>query len=459
MIGTPSTGARSSGRADDVPRGRARRGRGVRSWSGGVRFTPREVLTPSTEDELAHGLAQAAAAGRTVRPIGAGHSFTPLARTEDVLLRLDALNGLISADPATNEVWLWGGTRLRDVGPLLAPWGLALECMGDIDAQSIAGAISTSTHGTGLGFTGYSGTVTGLRLALPDGRLVDVDAAHDPELFAAARVGLGVMGVITRVRVRCVPAFTLALTETTEPIDHVLRSWPDRLRAADHLEFFWFPGTARATVRQQTRLAPDAPLRPLSTARRLIDAELLGNGAFGLLGAAASAVPALAPAVREVASRAMAGADVTDRSHRVFVAPRRVRFEETEYALPLETFAEVVPAVERAIRRAGVQVTFPLEVRATRGDDTWLGTPTGRDTLYVAAHRSARDDPAELLAAVEPVLLAHGGRPHWGKRHTCTAEQLAAMYLRFSDHARVRRRIDPDGVLMTPYLRRLLAGE
>ncbi|MCL6423313.1 FAD-binding protein [Brachybacterium sp. JHP9] len=428
------------------------------NWSGSVRFAPREDLSPATEAELASALAQRAADGRTIRPIGAGHSFMPIARTDDVLLRADRLSGLISVDAQTKEATFWGGTRLREIATLLTPWGLALANMGDIDVQSIAGAVSTATHGTGLAFTGFSGMVTGLRLALPDGTLVDVDAEHDPELFEAARAGFGAFGIITRVRIRCVDAFALSAHETTEPIEAVLESFPERARTTDHVEFFWFPGTPRATVKTNRRLPHDAPLSPMGRISHLVNRELLGNVVYGALLEGTSRAPRVAPAVRDIASRLMAGGDFTDHSHRVFSAPRRVRFEESEYAVPAESFGEAVREVERAIRSSGEQVTFPLEVRIARGDDTWLGTASGRDTVYIAVHRFHREPFSPVLRAIEPVFAQFEGRPHWGKRHTLGAAELSRLYPRFADAQAVRRRVDPTGALLSPEIARLLEG-
>ena len=424
-----------------------------------MRCSPQEIAHPRTEDGVVDVLRRAAAGGRTVRPVGAGHSFTPLVQTDDVILSLDHLSGVVGVDPETGDATLWAGTRIRDVADLLAPWNLALPNMGDIDAQSIAGAIATSTHGTGLAYTGYSGIVRGLRVALPDGRIVDASADQEPEIFQAARVGLGVIGVVTQVRLRCVPRFALECRETTEAIDGVLESYLERAERADHIEFFWFPGTPRATVKELTRLPADADTDPMSRADILIKREFLGNTAFGVMDAAAARLPALARPVRSVASRLMAGQPFSDASHRVFVAPRRVRFQETEYAMPLAAFSAAAREVERAIVDSGEQVTFPIEVRVAAADDTWLGTASDRTSVYVAVHRYHRERFGPLLAAVEPVFAAHAGRPHWGKQHSLTAVELARLYPHFDDFRRVRGRTDPDGVLMNAHARRLLVDE
>lgn len=429
--------------------------RRISNWSRSVRFTPVAVVAPRTEAEVVDALLSARGQGRTVRVIGAGHSFTPLVATDGVLLNLDELSGVTHVEG--HDVTLRAGTRLRDIGTLLAPWGLALPNMGDIDSQSVAGAVSTGTHGTGLDFTGYSGMVTALRLALPDGRVVDCSKEQECELFDAARVGLGAFGVILTVTLRCVPAFVLEAGETTEPIAGLFESFLPRSREADHLEFFWFPGTGRATVKELRRLPAGHRTRPAPPFRRVVS-DLLSNGAFGALNAASAVAPGLAGPTREVASRLMAGPRFSDQSHRVFVSPRRVRFRETEYALPLDTFPGVVSDVERAIMASGVSVAFPIEVRTAAADDTWLGTASGRESLYVAVHRYFRQDLTPFLAAVEPIFRHYGGRPHWGKEHTLSADDVTRLYPRAADARRIREKVDPDGVLLNAHLRALLVA-
>lgn len=287
--------------------------------------------------------------------------------------------------------------------------------------------------------------------------MVELDAQHHPDWFAAARVGLGTLGIVTRVRLRTVPAFGLSTKETTEPVDAVIDGFLERAARTDHLEFFWFPGTPRATVKQTARLEHGEPHHPMSALDRLVNRELLGNGAYGALCRAASVAPVLAPSVRSAASRLMAGGAFSDESPRVFVAPRRVHFEESEYAIPAEALPEAVRAVERAMMGCGQQVTFPLEVRIGAADDTWLGMAAGRTTAYVAVHRYAREPFEPVLAAVEPVFAEFSGRPHWGKRHTLTAADVAARYPRYADFRRLRVDVDPAGTLLNAHTRALFA--
>lgn len=427
----------------------------MKNWAGNVTFSPAHVSRPRTEQEVADALAAATRRGGKVRAMGAGHSFTPLAATEDTLMNLDGLTGIVRVEGS--DVTFWGGTRLRDIAGLLAPWGLALPNMGDVDTQSIAGAVSTAAHGTGLAFPGYSACVTHLRLALADGRIIDCSKDQEPDLFEAARVGLGAIGIIVAATIACVPAFSLRVEETTERVYELLPAFHDRAREADHLEFFWFPGTPRATVKQLWRLPDDTALEPLTRTQKLAGQELLSNGVYGSMVRLSSLVPPLAPVTRAVASRHMAGPSFTDRSAAVFVSPRRVRFRETEYCMPIEALPDVVRDAEAAVRRTGHEVTFPLEVRVTKGDDTWLGPATGRDSVFVAVHRYHREPFEPVLAAVEPVFRAYGGRPHWGKEHTLTAADVTAMYPRAEDFRRARREADPSGTLLNDHVGAMLS--
>lgn len=363
-----------------------------RNWSGSVRFTPREVRVPSSENEVLGALAAARASGSGLRVVGAGHSFSALVATDGVLLTLDDHHGLVRAESDTGLVTLRGGTRLREIGPLLAPHGLALEVMGDIDAQSIAGAIQTGTHGTGARFTGFAGMVRALRIALPDGTVVDTSPQHEADLFAAARLGLGAIGVILEVTLQCVPAYRLELTESTEDLDQTAASFLADSSIVDHHEFFWFPRTARATVRISRRLPSGAPRTRSRPLAELMQREVLGNGAWELLCRGAATMPRLSRPAGELASRLLAGPRIVDDSPMVFTAPRRVRFHESEWAIPADRFEEAFSALRRRFDEENVAVSFPLEIRRVAADDVWMSTAYRRESVYIAAHRYHREE-------------------------------------------------------------------
>jgi len=430
--------------------------RTLRTWSGAVRWTPQQVMRPTSEQAVVAAVRATTAQGSALRVLGGGHSFSALAATTGTTLSLDGYQGLVAADPATGLVTLRGGTRLWAVAELLAPHGLALSVMGDIDRQSIAGAIQTGTHGTGSRFTGFAGMVRALRLVLADGSVVDTSPAQDPELFEAARLGLGTIGVILEVTLQCVPAYRLELVERTVPLEQAAGSFLADSSRRDHHEFFWFPRTDRATLRTMARLPADAPPRRPSRAAELVQQEVLGNGAWELLCRSAALVPRLSRPVAELAARVFAGPRVIDDSAAVFAAPRRVRFHESEWALPADRFEEAFAALRARFEAENVRVTFPLEIRRAAADDVWLSTAYGRDTVYIAAHRYRAEEAGPYLLLVQRTLADFGARPHWGKLHWLGARELARLYPRFEDFRTVREAADPRGVLMSPYLRHLL---
>lgn len=428
--------------------------RSWQNWARTVRVVPRRVESPASIEELQHAVKRAAAAGEQVKAVGAGHSFTGIAAAPGVLLDLSRLQGVLEADPGRQRVRLLAGTRLHRIPGLLARYHLAMPNLGDIDRQSVAGAISTGTHGTGAGFGGLAAQVVGLTLVQPDGGLLTL--AEDDPLLPAAALSLGALGIIADVTLQCVPAFALHAEERSEPLAGVLGSLSARVASTDHFEFYWFPHTDRAATKANSRLPGTAPLAPLPPLGRWMDERLLSNTVFRATCAAGAAVPAVVPAVNRVAARLLGGRDYTDSSHRVFTQRRTVRFTEMEYGVPADRLPAAFDALRRLIAGQGWRISFPVEVRWAAADDRWLSTAHGRDTAYIAVHRYYREDPAEYFAAVEEILLAHAGRPHWGKLHTLDGAALAPLYPRFGDFRKLRDELDPDRTFSNDYLDRVL---
>ena len=425
-----------------------------RNWSGSVRTTPARVETPRDEGEVVDLVTRAAAEGLRVKPVGAGHSFSAIAEAPDVQVDLRHLTGVSRTDPSTRQVSLRAGTRLHSIPSLLRPLGLAMANLGDIDRQTVSGAVSTGTHGTGLGFGGIATQVVGLRLIDGTGQVHDLTA--DDPVLAGAVVGLGALGVVTELTLRCVDAFVLRAVERPEPLEQVLDTFLDRCRAEDHLEFYWFPHTEVALTKTNTRLPGDAELAPLGRRQRLVDDQLLANGVYGLTCRLGARLPRVVPTVNRAATALVGDRAFTDRSHRVFTTSRRVRFHETEWALPLEALPEVQREIAAMIERQRLRVSFPLEFRAAAPDDLWLSTAHGRTTGYVAVHRFAGEDPGPYFRAVRDIALAHDGRPHWGKMHDLDHATLAASYPRMADFLALRDRLDPGRTLANPYLEQVL---
>jgi len=431
-----------------------------RNWAGTATATPARWCRPGTEAEICAAVKDAASAGLTVRALGSGHSFTAAAATSGAALDLSAWTGIIAADTRTGLVTARSGTTLRALNAELGGLGLAMANLGDIDAQTLAGALSTGTHGTGARLGGLATQVEALELVLADGSVVTCSASARPELFAAARVGLGALGVITTVTLRCVPSFTLLADERPMPVEEVLEQFDALAGANDHFEFYWFPYGRQALVKRNNRLpAPDAqatpPPRPLPAWRRFWEFEVMENAAFGALCRVGRAAPRLIPSLNRLSSAALSSRTYTDTSHRVFVTPRRVRFAESEYAVPRESLGHVIAELRRAVPRLADPVMFPVEVRVAAADDIWLSTGYGRESAYVAIHQYAGLPYQAYFDRFESIVAELAGRPHWGKLHSLDAGRLRPLYPRFDDFRRVRAEADPEGRFGNAYLTRV----
>ncbi|GAA1792374.1 D-arabinono-1,4-lactone oxidase [Agromyces lapidis] len=429
-----------------------------RNWGRTEQARPLRVERPASPEAVQRAVQSAAASGLRIKPVGSGHSFTGIAVAPGVQLDLTALSGVIDADAATGRVTLAAGTRLHQLPALLAPYGLALPNMGDIDRQTISGATSTGTHGTGLGFGGLATQIVAAKLVTGTGELITVSETERPELLPAVRLGLGALGVIVELTLQLVPRYVLHAVEEPEPLDQVLAEWMPRVQGADHFEFYWFPHTAQALTKTNTRLPGDAPRKPLGTFSRWVDDELLANGLYRGICALGKAAPAATPFFARQVDKFTGDRDFADFSPKVFVTNRTVRFREMEYAVPLEAVPDAFREVRELIERKGWRVSFPIEVRAAAADDNWLSTAHGRDSGYIAVHRYFREDEREYFSAVEDIMRAYEGRPHWGKMHTQTAETLRGVYPRFDDFLAVREQLDPERRFQNPYLERVLDG-
>jgi len=427
-----------------------------RNWARTEKTTPGRVERPNSADAVQRAVAAALAQGIRIKAIGAGHSFTGIALAPDVQLDLDDLSGIVDVDRERGRVTLAAGTRLHALPGLLEPYGLALENMGDIDRQSIAGAISTGTHGTGGAFGGLATQVAAVTLVTGTGELMRVSETENAELLPAVRLGLGALGVIVDVTIQCSPAYVLHALERPHPLHDVVDGYLERSAAEDHFEFYWFPHTETALTKTNTRLPADAPRHPLGRVSRWIDDELLANGLYRGVCGIGSIVPSIIPPFNRMAGRVTGNRDFADASPRVFVTNRSVRFREMEYALPRAAVPEAVMAVKKLITDRGWRISFPIEVRSAAADDIWLSTAYERDSGYIAVHRYFREDPAEYFREVEAIMMAHDGRPHWGKMHGRQAASLRQAYPRFDDFLAVRDRLDPKRAFSNPYLAMVL---
>ena len=426
------------------------------NWAGDQSCRPAESVRPADRDELAAAVAAAAAAGRKVSVAGSGHSFTEAAMTDGTMLHVEGLRGVIEADPSSGLVEVGAGTVLADLNEELARLGLAMENLGDIDRQTIAGAISTGTHGTGAKLRNISAQVVGLELVLADGSVRRLDASERPELLRAARVGIGALGAISAVTLSCVPAFTLDRVDRPEPRESVLDSFQERADAHDHFELFTFPYADNALVLERNRTGE--PAQPRGRAGAFLNDVVLENWALEALSATGKAFPRAIPALARLAGRVASGSRTIDRSDRVFANDRRVRFTEMEYGVPREHGPEAARRVIEWVRSNRYPVFFPIEMRVAAGDDALLSPSHERDTAYIAVHQYRGMEWRPYFEAVEAIMNEYGGRPHWGKRHFQTAATLSERYPAWAEFQAARDELDPGRVFGNEYAERVLGA-
>jgi FAD-linked oxidoreductase len=424
-------------------------------WSGLQRGTPARRERPADEVEVVEAVHRAAADGLVVRPVGSGHSFTPLCVTEGVQVDLSRLDRLLDID-ADGVARVQAGMTLRALSLALHARGRALENLGDIDRQTVAGALATATHGTGAAFGNLSVQMVGGRLVTADGSVRDLTDPAEADLLPAARVSLGALGLLTEVSLQTVPAFRLRKREESRRLREVLDGLDDLVVADDHAEFYAMPWSSRALVITSQRT--EEPAAPASAVRTWVNDDLLANKALGLIQRTGRRFPRAHPALGRLTGAAIGSSTRLDHSHRVFATERKVRFTESEWALPRAAAREAVEAVMRLIELRRLPVSFPIEVRFAAGDDALLSTAYGRETAYLAVHQYVGSEWAPYFRAVEELMLALDGRPHWGKRHEAPAAVLAPRYPGWARFGDVRARLDPDGLFVNDHVARTLGA-
>lgn len=426
------------------------------NWGRTIAFRPAKYRAPRREEGVVRAIQQAASEKEPLRVVGAGHSWTPLVETAGTLLSLDNMQGLIAFAPTDHRATLWAGTRLHRALRLLWKAGFSLANQGDIDRQSIAGAFSTGTHGTGKNFGVLATQVAHYRFVDGQGQIHDVYPDEQPELFRSLQVSLGLLGVITQVSLQVEPRYYLRLVKKIEPLDTVLERSEEYLRTHRHFEFFWFPYSDVALVKLTDR--SESPSTPSVWRRWVIDA-LWENGAFWVVNKLAQWFPTRSISLCRFAGRNMTAEERIDKAYRIFASPRWVRFREMEYGVPAEVGPEVMREIRRWIERQQPAVSFPIEYRYVKGDDIPLSPAYGGDRVFIAVHMYHRMPYESYFRGIEAIFQAYEGRPHWGKMHTAPAEYLHRVYPELGRFLALRERLDPMGVFLTPYFRQLLWGE
>lgn len=417
------------------------------------------------EAAITDAIARAVAANAgPVRVAGTGHSFTPIVTTDGTLITIDGHAGVVAIDAATGQARVRAGTKICDLGAPLLQAGLALANQGDINRQSISGAVATGTHGTGAGLGSVSAQVCGVRLATASGATIDATQDRNPDIYAAARVSLGMLGAVTELTLQCVPAYRLQETGGRMATADVFAQMADLVSSNRHFEFFWFPFADEVLVKfLNLTQQPARPQRPAH-----------GRGLEHYAMVTACELSRVAPILRGPLQRFLTrnagarymgqdmGQDAPGQkakireAYQAFPSDRDVRFNEMEYAVAAEDGPDCVQELAAHMRKHGGNFIFPIEYRTVKADDIWLSPFQGRDSVTISIHQYAKQSYRKLFDGAEAIFRRYGGRPHWGKLHSLTARELAPLYPHWDDFQAMRRQLDPKGLFLTPYLARLV---
>lgn len=412
------------------------------------------IARPRTREGLIRNVVDATAAGDRIKVVGSGHSFSEVALTNGTMLEIGLIDRVLDIDLVSRRVRVEAGIVLGELSERLHSHGLALENLGDIDRQTLAGSISTATHGTGSRFGNLSSQVEAIELIAADGTLHQLSEASNPDAFRAARVGIGALGAIYSVTLRTVPAFRIDRTDRPRPLSETLDRLDDLASGCDHFEFYVFPHTDSALCRESTRT--DAPPEPQNRAAEFGREIVIENWVGSAFATAARRVPSAAPTLARLASSGTGRSHKLDDSFRVFASERHIRFTEMEYAIPRVNAREAIERVLEIATRPELAVAFPIEVRFVAADDAMLSPSFERDACYIAVHHDRRGDWHGYFGAVAKLMAEFEGRPHWAKRHTLDAGELSRLYPRFDDFRRVRDELDPGGTFANDHVERML---
>jgi FAD/FMN-containing dehydrogenase len=401
------------------------------NWAGTIHCTPQQLATPTTEAEVVDLVRQARRNGQRVRVAGSGHSFTPLCATEELLISLDQLQGLVNVDRLRQQATIWAGSKLYALGDLLWEHGLAMANMGDIDRQTLAGAISTGTHGTGRTLGSLSTQVVGIRLVTGTGEVIEYSATREADLVKAAAVSLGTLGVITQITLQLIPAYGLHERTWVVPFADCLAQLTDQIQANRHFEFFWVPEADACAMKALNPLPCPADGEPFPPPPQPV-----------------------APAAAGRLTRYVRPAQI-DRSYRIFPSERTLKFRELEFALPATHGPPCLCEVRQLMQRRYADVRWPIEYRTLAADDLWLSPAYGRETVTISIHQAADLPYQPFFDDVEAIFRTHAGRPHWGKLHRHTVADLRPHYPQWDAFQALRRQLDPDDLFLNPHLHTL----
>ncbi|MFV0248832.1 MAG: D-arabinono-1,4-lactone oxidase [Tenacibaculum sp.] len=426
----------------------------IKNWAGNVYLKPSHICYPTTESEIQNLVLKAANKKSKIRLIGSGHSFTDLCKTNQILISLDKYQGIISVDKEKKQATVKAGTKLKLLGELLFNEGLAMENLGDIDSQSIAGTISTGTHGTGISFGTISTQVIGLKLINGKGEIKVCSPNQNSKLFKAAQVSLGALGIITEITFQCVSSYKLLINNNKESLDTVLSSVEKRNRQNRNFEYYWFPYTNTAWTKTTNIVEDGEPDK--DNFLNYLSELVIENYSFKALCEFARLFPSKNKMVSKITAQSTPTTKKLSRSYKVYTTIRLVKFTEMEYNIPADAYQDAIKEVMQLVNSERFAIHFPIENRWVKGDDIYMSPAYGRDSAYIACHVYSKKDNSAYFKALESIFRSYKGRPHWGKLNTIKHKDIVDLYPKFSDFNAVRKQQDPDKIFTNAYLEKII---
>lgn len=423
------------------------------NWSGSVQCTPKEILKPASVEEIQTIIRKCASNKTTIRVVGSGHSFTGLVGTPGTIVSLDLYQGIENVDVPNKQATVFAGTKLKELGETLLCNGLAQKNLGDIDVQSIAGAASTGTHGTGPTLGSVSTQIEEITMITAKGDILVCSENENKDIFKAAQVSLGALGIVTKIKLQLVPAYKLKYVREKSTFDECLINLEKYKNDNRNFEFYWFPHTNGVQIKT-LNITEEEPTK--SSFMKYFNDMILENGAFKVLSEACRLFPSLCKTVSRISAAGVSTGMDINYSNRIYATPRLVKFQEMEYNLPVEKGIEVLKEMRDTINANKFRVHFPVEVRFVKADDIYLSPAYQRDSIYIAVHMYKGMEYKTYFDAMETIFKKYNGRPHWGKMHTRTAKELSQLYPMWNKFQEIRTQLDPDGLFMNDYLKKLM---
>ena len=417
------------------------------NWSGYCQSTPQHVMYPESLEDLQEIVQQ----HENIRVVGAGHSFTPICQTNATLISLDKFSSVIHADQDKCQSTVWSGTRLFNLGSHLAQYQQALINQGDIDQQSLAGAVSTGTHGTGADLHCISGYVEGFELLTASGALLNCSRKEHPEIFAAGRVSLGSLGILTKITMQNRPVYKMKESIQLAPVEDSLDQFLVLKDQHRHLEYFIFPYADQLIFKTLDETTDE--IKPRQESWPSEDQLLTWCCELG------KKIPLATPYLQKLLGVFIKPTEYVNWSGQIFATPRNTRFNEMEYQVPIESGIQCIKEIIAAFKKHRINSFFPIEFRVVKGDDIWLSPFYQQDCISISIHQYHKMEPHAVFDLIEPIFIKYQARPHWAKMHSLRYEQIKRLYPKWDEFMQIRQQLDPTAKFLNPYLKTLMLGE